>query len=62
MNNNGCCSSLDIYDYFGEYLIKNKNEILIKYLLHEEEKYRKIPQKSQYLSLVRDALKEIRND
>lgn len=62
MNNNGCCSSLDIYDYFGEYLIKNKNEILIKYLLHEEEKYRIIPQKSQYLSLVRDALKEIRND
>ena len=54
--------SNELYDYFGKYLINNKNEVLLQYLLHEEEKYKSIPQKSDYLLIVRDAIREITND
>ena len=54
--------SNEVYDYFGEYLINNKNKVLLQYLLHEEDKYINIPQKSDYLLIVRDAIREITND
>ena len=50
------------YNYFGEYLIKQKNRVLLQYLKREEEKYRTIPQKSDYLLIVRDAIREIKDD
>lgn len=42
----------DLNDYFGEILLKNKSSVLRTYLEKEYEKYRDIPQKSEYIKLV----------